>query len=368
MHLQVRNVSKIYDSHKVVNQVSFEVSAGETLVLLGTSGCGKTTTLKMINRLVEPSSGEIFLGNENILLDSPESLRRRIGYVIQSIGLFPHYTVAQNISVVPRLLHWREDEIKMRVRQLLEMVQMNPDETVGKLPAELSGGQKQRVGFARALAARPPVILMDEPFGALDPITRASIQEEFAHLPELQDKTKILVTHDMNEAIELGDRICLMHQGVIEAIGTPKELLFEPRSKFVTEFFQAQRLHLELMVLTLQDIVELLPEEKSTDEELPLFSSNSRLLKVLEVMEQREDGQQKLRVASASQSFLTSCEGLMSAFYRYKLTKNQPLDTEIAPEEGNQVEISIPDQEPLPSSEKLSLPEDSQEQEETTDD
>jgi len=300
--------------------VSFEVASGETLVLLGTSGCGKTTTLKMINRLIEPSSGEILLGEDNILLEPQDSLRRRIGYVIQNIGLFPHYTVAQNISVVPRLLSWREKEIKPRVHALLEMVQLDPGEFAHKLPHQLSGGQKQRVGFARALAARPPVILMDEPFGALDPITRATIQEEFVNLSELKDKTKILVTHDMNEAIELGDRICLMDNGVIQSIGTPKELLFEPRNDFVKDFFRSQRLHLELMVLSLGDLLPFLPKlPSSQNSEIPSFELNSKLLRVLERMEQREDGQQNLEVLHGSDSLLTSCEGLMSAFYRFKL-------------------------------------------------
>lgn len=241
-------VSKYFGAVKAVENVSFTVPEGEILILLGTSGCGKTTTLRMINKLEEPSAGEIFVNGQRITDIAPEILRRGIGYVLQNTGLFPHYTVAENIAVVPKLLKWSPDRIQSRTLELIQKLQLSPEQ-LSLYPDQLSGGQQQRVGLARALMANPPILLMDEPFGALDPITRTSIRQEFKQLDELKHKTILMVTHDVAEAFELGDRICLMDKGRIQQIGTPAELLFKPMNKFVQLFLQEQRLALELKTL-----------------------------------------------------------------------------------------------------------------------
>jgi len=242
--IKVENLSKSFGKIKAVDHISFKVKERENLILLGTSGCGKTTTLKMLNRLIEPTSGEIFINGENILGRSPEILRRGIGYVLQNNGLFPHYTVAENIAIVPQLLRWDRKRIENRVSELLEKLHLDTT-YLDVYPNELSGGQQQRVGLARALVADPPVLLMDEPFGALDNVTRSKIHAEFKALDELKRKTIIMVTHDVQEAFELGDRICLMDKGRIIQNGTPAELLFNPVNGFVKDFLKEQRLQLE---------------------------------------------------------------------------------------------------------------------------
>lgn len=252
--IHISNLTKIFNGTTAVQSLSLSVEQGETLVLLGTSGCGKTTTLKMINRLVKPTSGSIAINGADIRSVQPEQLRRSIGYVIQHGGLFPHYTVAQNIATVPRLLGWDEPRIRQRTTALAEQLHLPPSEFLHKYPHELSGGQQQRVGLARALAANPPIVLLDEPFGALDPVTRASIRREFRQLDELRSKTMVLVTHDVAEACQLGNRICLMDKGEIQQIGTPKELLFAPANDFVRMFFSEHRVQLQLSVLTIKDI------------------------------------------------------------------------------------------------------------------
>ena len=282
--IAVQQISKAYNHKNVVNNVSFEVSKGETLILLGTSGSGKTTTLKMLNRLVPPTAGSILIDGEDIMKKAPEKLRLKIGYVIQNIGLFPHYTVAENIGTVPRLLNWEEKKVSERIAYLLGLMGL-PGDMAARYPAELSGGQKQRVGLARALAADPPIVLLDEPFGALDPITRRQIQTEFKKLETLLDKTMVLVTHDIFEAIELGDRICLMHDGKIQQIGTPMELIFEPANEFVWDYFKSQRFQLEMKVLTLR---ELLPEIEPFDSgigEKIIFNEETSFLDTMERLE-----------------------------------------------------------------------------------
>ncbi|NIG54358.1 ABC transporter ATP-binding protein [Chitinophaga sp. Cy-1792] len=258
--IQLTHVSKIFDNGKnAVDDISFEVQAGEILVLLGTSGCGKTTTLRMINRLLEPSAGNIFIDGADTSTIPPTTLRKGMGYVMQNNGLFPHYTVLENISTVPQLLGWDDDKTRERCISLMHKLKLNPDTYADVYPAQLSGGQQQRVGLARALAADPPVLLMDEPFGALDPLTRSGVRKEFKTLDELHKKTVVLVTHDIEEALELGHRICLMNEGRIQQIGSPIELLFRPHNDFVRNFFDGQRLQLELSVLHLQDIWQFIP-------------------------------------------------------------------------------------------------------------
>lgn len=282
--IAVHEISKVYNDKNVVDHVSFEVKKGETLVLLGTSGSGKTTTLKMLNRLVPPTAGSIHIDGEDIMAEPPEKLRLRIGYVIQNIGLFPHYTVAENIATVPVLLNWEEDRISERIASLLQLMGL-PQEMSERYPSELSGGQKQRVGLARALAADPPIVLLDEPFGALDPITRRQIQTEFKELETLLDKTMVLVTHDIFEAIELGDRICLMHEGKIQQIGTPLALIFEPANEFVWDYFKTQRFQLEMKVLTLKDLLpEIEPFDSGLGEKI-IFNEETSFLDTMERLE-----------------------------------------------------------------------------------
>ncbi|WP_143310513.1 ABC transporter ATP-binding protein [Chitinophaga vietnamensis] len=253
--IKVEHVSKFFGPEKkAVDDISFEVPQGETLVLLGTSGCGKTTTLRMINRLLDASSGRIYVNGQDIQQQDVAALRRNIGYVLQNNGLFPHYSVQENIAIVPELLRWNKQQIRERILTLMDKLHLPADTYAAMYPQQLSGGQQQRVGLARALAADPPVLLMDEPFGALDPLTRTSVRKEFLSLDELKSKTIILVTHDVEEAFELGDRICLMNEGRIQQIGKGTELLFKPANSVVQHFLEPQRLQLELKSLVLQDI------------------------------------------------------------------------------------------------------------------
>ncbi|UYQ93402.1 ABC transporter ATP-binding protein [Chitinophaga horti] len=231
---------KRFDNTVAVNDVSFTVNEGENLVLLGTSGCGKTTTLRMLNRLTEPDAGKITINGKDVTALQPDILRRGIGYVMQHNGLFPHYTVEENIAIVPQLLQWDKKRIKERVKELLGKLNLSYEQHAHLFPQALSGGQQQRVGLARALAADPPVLLMDEPFGALDPINRQKIRKDFAELEELKKKTILMVTHDVREAFELADRVCLMDQGQIVQLGTPAELREQPANEFVSAFVKGQ--------------------------------------------------------------------------------------------------------------------------------
>jgi osmoprotectant transport system ATP-binding protein len=271
--IAVQNLTKRFINTIAVNNISFEVDEGKMLVLLGTSGSGKTTMLRMINRLIEPTSGDILINGESIFSKQPETLRRAIGYVLQHHGLFPHYTVAQNIMVVPQLLQWPKEKAEQRALELLDKLQLPPKSFLHLYPDQLSGGQKQRVGLARALAANPPLLLMDEPFGALDPVTRTGIRNELKTLDELKKKTVILVTHDVQEAFELGDLICLMDNGAVVQMGNPADLLFHPVTAFVRQFFEQHRLSLELRSVTLKSIWAALAD--AAEHEAILDSSKS---------------------------------------------------------------------------------------------
>ncbi|GGH84575.1 osmoprotectant transport system ATP-binding protein [Pullulanibacillus pueri] len=236
------HVSKVYDEgHKAVDDMSLEVKKGEFVVFIGPSGCGKTTTMKMINRLIEPTEGTILYEGEDIMKKNPVELRRSIGYVIQQIALFPHMTIRENIALVPKLLKWPSTKRRARAEELLELVDMDAS-YLDRYPHELSGGQQQRIGVLRALAANQPLILMDEPFGALDPITRDSLQEEFKKLQQRLQKTIVFVTHDMDEAIKLADKIVIMRAGQIVQVGEPEEILRHPANDFVEEFIGKDRL------------------------------------------------------------------------------------------------------------------------------
>jgi len=235
--IELRQVSKSYDDGRTVavQATDLQVFKGELLVLIGESGCGKTTTLKMINRLEEPSAGEVFLDGSEVRSLDAEHLRRNIGYVFQGIGLFPHYTVADNIAVVPRLHRWSEERIAERVEQTLDLVNLPAARFAERFPDQLSGGQQQRVGVARALAAQPELLLMDEPFGALDPVTRSELQEEFKQIQQQLNLTAVMVTHDMTEALLLADRIAVMKTGELLQVGSPVELLNQPQHAYVEE-------------------------------------------------------------------------------------------------------------------------------------
>ena len=242
--IEFRRVTKRYPgaSAPAVEDLSLEIPAGEICVLVGPSGCGKTTAMRMINRLIDITDGDILLDGRSVQERKPAELRREIGYSIQQIGLFPHQTVAENVATVPRLLGWKKDRIRARVDELLELISLDPAEVRDRYPGELSGGQRQRVGVARALAADPPVLLMDEPFGAIDPITRDRLQNEFLRLQREIHKTIVFVTHDIDEAIKMGDRIAVMKRGGhLAQYAPPAELLMHPADQFVEDFVGADR-------------------------------------------------------------------------------------------------------------------------------
>ena len=234
--IEVEELTKRFGDATAVDGISFEVAKGEVLALVGTSGCGKSTTLRMLNRLVDPTGGRVRIDGQDVMQARLETLRLGIGYVIQGVGLFPHWTVARNIATVPRLMGWDRARVDARVRELMELLQLDPEEFAGKYPSQLSGGQQQRVGVARALAGEPAVLLMDEPFGALDPVTRGRLQDEFAAIQRRRRTTAILVTHDMDEAFKLADRIAVMDAGRILQIDRSEALLRNPREGFVRQF------------------------------------------------------------------------------------------------------------------------------------
>ncbi|MFG1659487.1 ABC transporter ATP-binding protein [Micromonospora chersina] len=266
--ITLERIRKRYpDGTEAVRELSLEVKAGELVVLIGPSGCGKSTVLRMINRLIEPTDGRILLGDDDVTRVDPVTLRRRIGYVIQNVGLFPHQTVAANVATVPGLLGWSRERTRARVDELLELVGLDPGQFGRRYPHELSGGQRQRVGVARALAADPVVLLMDEPFSAVDPIVRTRLQEEFLRLQAEVRKTIVLVTHDLDEAVRLGDRIAVLSEGGrLEQYDTPAALLGSPASPFVREFVGADRGIRRLAVTPVtREVLDPLPADGGAD-------------------------------------------------------------------------------------------------------
>lgn len=248
--IEIQNLTRIYGQTAVVKDVSLSVETGQIAALVGTSGSGKTTLLRMINRLVEPSKGRVLIDGEDTSRIEPHLLRRKIGYAIQGHGLFPHRTVAQNIGTVPRLLGWSPDETRARIGELLNLFQMDPADFADRMPHELSGGQQQRVGVARALAAKPELLLMDEPFGALDPVIRAKAQRDLRDIQRQLGTTLILVTHDMEEAVTLGDRIAVMDKGELLQYGPPSEILTTPATAFVQNLIGSGDRPFRLLSLT----------------------------------------------------------------------------------------------------------------------
>ncbi len=266
-----------------IRSCSFTVPSGSFVVLLGPSGCGKTTSLKIVNRLYEPTSGTVTVGGTDIRELEPTVLRRRIGYVIQQIGLFPHMTVAQNIAVVPDLLGWSQDRQQHRVQEMLTLVELPPDEYCGRYPGQLSGGEQQRVGVARALAGDPEVVLMDEPFGAIDAITRATLQDELLRLQRKLQKTILFVTHDVEEALRLADSIVIMRQGRVVQTGTPLEILTQPVDDFVRELVGADDMVRQLSLLRVDRAMEDLPEHfgDTQNPTIPCYENLRRALSLL---------------------------------------------------------------------------------------
>lgn len=269
--IELERVTKIYpgSEHPAVDGVTLTVPEGEICIFIGPSGCGKTTMMRMINRLLPITSGKVMVGGQNILDMDQIELRRSIGYAIQQIGLFPNMTVRDNIAVVPNLLNWDKSRIDGRVDELLDLVNLEPAVFRTRYPRELSGGQAQRIGVARAMAADPTYMLMDEPFGAIDPINRAVLQDEFLKIQAKLKKTIIFVTHDIDEAIKMGDRICLLRDGALEQYGTPDELLGQPKNDFVKDFVGADRSLKRLNLLTVEDAMLANPMHCHDDDNAP---------------------------------------------------------------------------------------------------
>ena len=258
--INIENLTKIFDTKQGVvtaaDHITMQVSEGEICVLLGPSGCGKTTTLKMVNRIVTPTSGRVLINGEDTTQQDTVTLRRNIGYVIQQIGLFPNMTIAENISIVPKLIGWNKKRYIKRASELLEMVGMDPGTFLKRYPNELSGGQQQRIGVIRALAADPPVMLMDEPFGAIDPINREVIQDEFLKLQRLLKKTIMFVSHDIDEAVKMASRIAIFREGKLVQYDTPDDLLSHPKNDFVKGFVGSDRALKRLQLVTVEEVFE----------------------------------------------------------------------------------------------------------------
>lgn len=253
--IQLENVSKIYNKKPILKNVNLKINSGEFIVLIGESGCGKTTLLKLLNKLIEPSSGDITIDEKLIKDENSIQLRRKIGYVIQKVGLMPHMSIGENIEIIPKLLHWDKNIMKKRSIELLELMGLDPSEYYDRFPSELSGGQKQRVGIARALANNPEIILMDEPFSALDPVTRENLQDEILNLHRELEKTIIFVTHDMDEALKLGQKIAILKDGEIIQYDTPENILKKPANEFVETFIGKNRLWKNPDMLLARDIM-----------------------------------------------------------------------------------------------------------------
>lgn len=292
--IRFENISKDFGSHKVLENISFEVNRGELLVLLGASGSGKTTLLKMVNGLEKPTDGKIFINGQLLQESGLINLRKNIGYAIQQVGLFPHYTIYDNIALVPNLKKQKKGIIDEKVRFWMERLGLSFDVHSQKLPSALSGGQAQRVGLARALAGEPQLILMDEPFSALDPIIRSQIRTDFREIQKSEKITAVLVTHDLQEAINIADRICLIGDKKIQQIGSPKELIFHPANQYVKEFTQSDQFQSELIACDMATLVPFLQDETRA------FHHSDSLLSVI----QKSDNETNRR--------------LMTAFYQWK--------------------------------------------------
>jgi osmoprotectant transport system ATP-binding protein len=293
--VEFRDVTKRYADQIAVDSLSFTVPAGKICILVGPSGSGKTTSLKMVNRLIEPSAGAILIDGHDVTKEEPTQLRRRIGYVIQQVGLFPHQTIAENVATVPVLLGWTKERIAARVRELLALVGLEPGRYAKRYPAQLSGGERQRAGVARALAAEPPVMLMDEPFGAVDPIVRERLQSELLRIQRELGTTVLFVTHDIDEAIRLGDRVAVMRGGKLVQYSPPGELLAHPANDFVAQFVGSDRGLKRLALLTVGGAeIDTTVGRTSLDPTAPVVRSSSTLRDAL--IRMLESGSQQAAV------------------------------------------------------------------------
>ena len=271
--IELQAVSKKYGSRFAVDSLDLNIEGGELLVLLGPSGSGKTTTLRMINRMIEPDTGNILINEKNIMQLDTVSLRRNIGYVIQNIGLFPHMTIGENVGLVPKLEGWDEKRTTERVRDLLDFVSLPPERFIGRYPRQLSGGQQQRVGLARALAMNPPLLLMDEPFGALDPILRKQLQEEFLEIKKEIGRTIVFITHDIEEAFRLGDRIAIMDNARLIQVGPPEELIFDPVNDLVADIMDSEQKFKHMDTLNVKDLMTPLDTKYLLDANMDICSA-----------------------------------------------------------------------------------------------
>lgn len=294
--ISICQLNKFFGDNAAIDNVSLDISDGEHVILLGPSGSGKTTLLRMINGLVTPSSGTILINGQDIRKQPQDELRRQIGYVLQRNSLFPHYSVEENIGVVPNLLKWNKQAIRQRVRELMKKLHLN-EKYLSRTPDELSGGEAQRVNIARALATDPPILLMDEPFSALDAITRKSIREEFMQLDEFRKKTIIMVSHDIQEAFEFGDTILLLHHGKLVQKGRPSELLYNPANDFVKDFFSNDYLQLSLAITPIVDLWDYLSGEGNTEEDFAEeLVCDSTLWKAMEFIRNKNEDCQTIGV------------------------------------------------------------------------
>ena len=283
--ISFEHVTKRYEGapHPAVDDLSLDIPEGRTVVLIGPSGCGKSTTLRMVNRLIEPDAGTVSEDGRDVRDFPPEQLRRHVGYAIQGVGLFPHFSVAENIAVVPKLLGWDAERTSARITELLELVGLSASDYADKYPDELSGGEAQRVGVARALAADPPVLLMDEPFGAVDPLTRERLQAEFVAIQARLRKTVVFVTHDIDEAVKLGDHIAIMREGRLVQYDTPERILAYPADEFVAGFVGAERALKRLSLAPVSEALDSAEGATSGAATVPLDSSlRTALARIIE--------------------------------------------------------------------------------------
>lgn len=324
------NVKKAYEKTLVIKNMNLEIKKGEFVVLIGESGCGKTTTMKMINKLIEPTGGKIYINGEDITSINPIQLRRNIGYVIQRVGLFPHMTVGENIELVPLLKEWPQNEREERAKELLDLVGLPANEFFNRYPHELSGGQQQRIGIARALAVNPDVLLMDEPFSALDPITREQLQDEMIRLQEDLSKTIVLVSHDMDEAIKMADRIAVMDKGEVIQYDSPEQILTNPVNEFVENFVGKDRLWRKPELLLARDIMV---------KEYPKILPRRHIAEAIERMKVK--GSEYLIVSNKNGEYEGYVTGKFLRGKDYKVTMADIKKTDLEPihEDTNMVEV-----------------------------
>jgi osmoprotectant transport system ATP-binding protein len=338
--LSLQDVTKIYpgaEHIKAIDGLSFDLEEGEICTVVGPSGCGKTTAMKMINRLIPMTSGKILIDGQNVHRMDTIELRRNIGYVIQNIGLFPNMTIAENIAIVPKLKGWNQDQITEKVESLLNMINLAPEEFMGRYPKELSGGQQQRIGVARAMAVDPPIMLMDEPFGAIDPINRDHLQNEFLRIQEKVRKTIVFVTHDIDEAIKMGDKICLLKTGKLVQFASPEILLTQPVNDFVRDFVGGDRTLKRLNLLKIKSAMQpdpptILQEEAPVKaqemlsqlqvDQLIVVDKENRLIGYVDSTALAKTSETVGQVAQPTEAFLTMNSSLkdgLSEIFTYDL-------------------------------------------------